>query len=340
MRRRLLMIVVMGLMAIPAQVQAQDGSRINYGDTVQGSLGGGSSEQSWVFAGREGDLILIDALALNADLDTYLALKDDRGSVIYTDDDSGESLNARIGPYRLNRTGDFEVSVTSYSGSGDYSLQLVLLPSVPAIREGKPLVGTVNSTHLADYFRLEMSEVPPDMLYRLAVTDDESYTDPVLSVYGPNGFITSTEYGSIGVIDPLVLAAGNTYVIVVSWNTLGNGGDYQLELSGSQVTLLENGVTQSGELDYEIYSQSHYFRGQAGTNARITVTIDAGNIAPAFEVNSIDYEYYLFSSDGGYMTATTTVISLPATSLYVITVRDGSYMGDNGSYTITVEWDE
>jgi len=40
------------------------------------------------------------------------------------------------------------------------------------------------------------------------------------------------------------------------------------------------------------------------------------------------------------MTATTTLISQPATSLYVITVRDGSYMGDNGSYTITVEWDE
>jgi hypothetical protein len=270
-------------------------------------------------------------------LDPYLTLQDSDGNSLVSDDDGGEGVNARIGPYPLPADGEFTINATSYTGTGEYTLDLKNLNTIPTIVPGKPLVGVVNVTHPSDYFLLATAPASNDTLVRLHISADDPYASPYLSVYGPSGFIISTETQSDpSTIDPIVLLPGQTYAVAVSWNPGSAGGPYELLLDKSSQDLLTEGVTQSGSLTYDTYSQRHYFRGEEGEVVRITVTGE-GEIAPALQIATLDFNTYLFTNEGEHMREVTTVVTIPTTAIYVVDIHDGSYSGGSGSYTIRLE---
>jgi hypothetical protein len=316
----------------------QQSTRIDYNQTVQGQLGEAHREDLWQFSGQAGDLILINMQSNNADnLDTYLTLSDDRGNMLLTDDDSGEGFNSRVGPFALPEDGTYEITAASYSGSGEYSLQLVNLRTRPYLTAGKPLVGLVDETLPAEYF---LVRAPDDesRLYRVSVTDDESYSDPILSVYDLEGFISSTEYQTNSFIDPLVTMPDQTYVIVVSYNPSSRGAPYELSLTASEIALLQDGESQSGSIDYQHYTGQHYFHAESGDHIRLTITTTGGDIAPAIEVKSADFDYAIFTSEGKSLLETSVSFEIPASTVYGITVHDSSYEGGEGEYEVLVEW--
>lgn len=325
------------MLLLTAAPLPQPAEPLGYNQTVQGQLGETHMEDVWQFTGQAGDLILISMQSRNADnLDTYLTLSNNQGNALMTDDDGGEGFNSRIGPYELPDDDTYQITAASYSGSGEYILQLINLKTRPYLKNGKPLVGQVDQSQPAEYFLLQAAD-DTESLYRITASDDESYSNPILTVYDMDGLITSTEYQTESVIDPLVASPGHVYVIVVSANTSSRGTPYELTLAPSEVDLLRDGAAQSGSLDYQHYTRQHYFHAEAGQNIRLTVTTTGGTIAPAIEVQSTDFDYVIFSSEGKGLHETTVQFEVPASTVYGITIHDTSYETSEGTYEVMVE---
>jgi hypothetical protein len=136
----------------------------------------------------------------------------------------------------------------------------------------------------------------------------------------------------------VVLDPGADYVAVVSWNANASGGAYQLQLGPSEVELLQDGIVQSGTLDFETFQSRHYFRGEAGQAVRITVGAHAANFSPAVGITTTEYVEYLFSSEADGIYETSVALVLPANTVYVIEITAGDYDMTDGSYTVQVDW--
>jgi hypothetical protein len=331
----LILCLAFGVRGASAESQLQQSLLIHYNETVRGQLTESSYSQTWTFTGHTGDLVLIDMRAIDSSLlDPYLTLRDPGGNSLLSDDDGGEGVNARIGPYPLPIDGEYSIEAMSYTGTGEYTLELKNLNTIPTIVPGKPLVGTLNAGHPSDYFLLVADPTQRETLVRLHISDDDPYTDPYLSVYGPSGFIIGTETQTdTATIEPVVLLPGQTYAIAVSWNPGGTSGSYQLLVDQSGMELLQVGLAQSGSLTPDTYSQRHYFRADEGETFRITVSAE-GEIAPAMQIATLDFSTYLFTGEGENARAVTAVITIPVTGVYVVDVHDGSYEGGSGTYTI------
>jgi hypothetical protein len=329
----------LGVQSASAAPSLQTATSLEYGEVGRGQLSETVSEESWTFSGQAGDLIMIDLRAIDMNnLDTHLTLLDAGGNTLITDDDSGERLNSRIGPLRLPSTGDYTIIAARYSGSGEYTLQVINVLTVPMLKNGKPLVGRVNPAQPTNFFTLESVPDIQDILWRLEVRDDDAYTDPVLTVYDSTGMVASTEYTETGSLDPLVPGSGETYAVVVSWNPSSVGGQYELALVNSEITLLEPGIPQTGTLDYSTFRQSHYFRGTAGQTVRLTVTVTRGDIVPMLYVTSSTD--LLFSNEGIALRELSIVLDLPVDTVYVVDVADSALTADSGDYTILLEYKE
>jgi hypothetical protein len=331
----LILCVVLGVAtAADARPAAAQTSRIEYNETVHSNIAENANEERWEFSGHTGDLILIDMRADGSNLDSYLSLLDPFGSPLVSDDDGGEGLNARIGPYLLPSDGIYTILAGRYSGAGSYLLELKNLNTIPTITTGKPLAGVLDSSHTTDYFLLPAVAV--DTLWQLSVSDDQPNTEPYLALYGPSGLLTSTEYDGGNSIDPVVALPDQTYVAVASWNSGSTGGPYQLDLNLSAVDLLNNGVPQTGTLSYDVLHQRHYFRGEAGQSVRLTASVE-GDIALSLNVTTQDNYVTLFSNMGEAPRALTVTLDIAQSGVYMVEVWDGSYMGGSGSYTISFE---
>lgn len=342
--RRILWIVpvlalLTGLSPASGAPLLQSDTRLSYNETVHGTISESTSEQNWSFSGHAGDLILIDLRADNVGLlDTYLTLLDEDGYTLMSDDDGGDSTNSRIGPYTLPAEGRFTIVAGRYSGSGDYTLELKDLRTLPVLVPGKSLIGVVNAAHPSDYFLVDTGTDPAHEIWKLEIIDDDPVYDAIMAFYGPNGYIASTESsGDTGILDPIVPFAGQNYVVTISWNSGSTGGPYEIELSPSEMELLQDGIPQEGSLDYDYYSREHYFRGEEGDTVQITARVE-GDITLGMDISSADYAHSLYFGEGEAAQEATVLLTLPASAVYVIEVHDGSYMGNSGTYSVQIDW--
>ncbi|MBN1681693.1 MAG: PPC domain-containing protein [Anaerolineae bacterium] len=317
----------------------QQGFPIRYGDVVQGRLNDANDSEWWTFEGQSGDLVLINMQASTAgNLDTVLTLTDDQDNTLATDDDSGTGFNSLLGPFELPDDGRYVITASRYGGDGEYRLELVNLLTYPAAAPGKPLVGVLNSMHTSEYFLLS-----PDLVantpYRVAVSDDDRFSDPILSLHSVSGWVTSSDNQDISVIDPFVPAPGDSTIVAVTWNPASVGGRYELVVSESTIELLGDGIPQTGTLDYEVIRRRHYFQAQAGDVIRLDITKTGGDISPVMDVRTIDYDFYLLSTRGATLYDASLRVRIPRTTMYVIEVADQSQQTNTGGYTLTLTWE-
>lgn len=331
-------VLVLNVAGVSAHTPDQQDSSLRYNDVVRGQITDSSDEQRWVFSGQAGDLIVIDMRATGPGLDSSLSLMGPDGSMLTLDDDGGLGFNSRIGPFELPADGAYTILAGRYSGQGDYILELRYLPTIPTLAPGKSLVGTVNAEQPNNFFVLDLAAPSEDdTLWRITIEDDQLYSDPVIAVYGPNGLIATTESGiDGGSLDPIIPLEGESYIVVVSWNADSAGGPYEITLRESERELLTDGVPQTGTLDSTTTSQAHYFRGTEGQTIRVSVRT-RDDIAPALEILSLDYSAYLFFNEGDKTREIRVTLTLPITAIYTINVRDGSFEGHSGTYTLDFE---
>lgn len=323
---------------VTAMPPRQDTSHIAYNQIVESHLTDSVTQQEWTFTARAGNAILIDMRAAeSALLDTFLTLLDPMGNTVAADDDSGEGLNARIGPVVLAQGGTHTIIASSYNGNGGYTLALTDVHTLPELSAGKPLVGTVSAEHPSEMFRLVSAPDRASPLARLSVSDDNPYADPFIAIYGESGFIAGTEETAASALDPVALIPDQITVAVVAWNPDSPGGAYEVTLEPSAIGLFADGVPQRGSLDYNTFTQQHYFVAQSGDVVRVTIAVE-GDIAPAIEVLSADFAVLLFTNSGEHVREVTAEITVPQSGIYVVSVTDGAFRGESGTYTLRLDW--
>ncbi len=302
--------------------QAQDGQSLRYGEAVQGSLNPSASEQDWRFSGNAGDWILVDMRAIgDGELDTFLTLLDPQGNALASDDDSGEGTNARLGPLKLPADGEYTILAGRYDGAGAYLLTLLNLALLPALAPQKPLIGALSDQHPADFFALAVPE-PGGRPLGLSVRSSDPARPSILSVYGTQGMLASTEDSGGETLDPLLLVAEELYAVVVGWSGQPGGETYELWLTDSRVPLLL--PDQSVEILLEPQAgAAYFFEGEEGTTARLTIDAAAG-IAPALTVTMPGNGDILFRNEGSQTRALTVTLDLPARGLYRLDISDAS----------------
>lgn len=111
---------------------------IVYGGQVIGTINNSTVQESFVFAGRAGDVVTINMIRTNGDLDALLTLRDRDGKQLTANDDGygTGSKDALISGYVLPVDGIYFIEASRYERtvgetSGDYVLQLtaVVAPS-------------------------------------------------------------------------------------------------------------------------------------------------------------------------------------------------------------------
>lgn len=314
---------------------AQDNALLPYDEIVRGRISEGASQERWTFFGQNGDLILLDMRALDPNfLDTHLTLIDPQGNTLASNDDGGQGLNSRIGPITLPAAGDYQVIAGRYSGIGDYTLELKNLTTLPEIKPGKPLGGTVTASQTTEYFLLAPTNA--DALLKLTLTGDASGATPYMLLYGPTGLLGSTEFNDMNQIDPVIPLDNAPLVIAVNWNPSSPGGDYELRIEESDLELLQPGTSQGGTLSVAETTGKHYFRATADQQIRLRISVD-GSIVPGMQVLSIDMTNYLFMTEGGAASEVSAVLTVPGDNVYSVEIWDASFSGETGSYTLSLD---
>jgi hypothetical protein len=336
----LTVLLLAGLGPVQAAPRLQNSQRITYDIPVTGQITFEVTEEAWVFDGAAGDVVLIDMRANEgSSLDCYLSLLDPSGLTMMTNDDGGEGLNSRIGPLPLPENGEYTVLASNYNGTGAYTLEVKNLNTIPMLAQGKPLVGMVNVDHPVEYFRLAVAPDQDMALVQLTVSDDEATTNPYITVYGGAGLIASTEYEESATVDPIALLPGQSYVAVIAWNPYSNGGPYELTLAPSEIGIIEDGVPQTGAMDYDTYTQQHFFVAEAGDLVHVVITAE-GDISPALDVYSADHSQFVFSADGEHVRSLEATLEIPDDGVYIVEIFDGSFAGQAGTYELTITWQD
>lgn len=109
---------------------------IVYGGQVIGTINESILQESFVFAGRAGDVVTISMVRTNGDLDALLTLRDVDGKQLTANDDGygSGSKDALISGYILPADGIYFIEASRYERtagdtSGDYVLQLTAVPA-------------------------------------------------------------------------------------------------------------------------------------------------------------------------------------------------------------------
>lgn len=199
----------------------------------------GSEVERWTYDGVAGELVIVDAWAI----DTFLRFYGPDGTLLDEDDDSGPTfLSSRI-RYLLGTSGTYSIEVSAVGGDqGDYSL--AVLP--PETRHRGPV-------ELDQKVNAAIGQGGVDLWTfggetGQAISIDARGFDTRLRVYGPDGrFLHENndglpEFGSRISILPMLAGA---YTIEVT-GVFGDSGGYELLLAA---TLMRDRGTISGPGD-------------------------------------------------------------------------------------------
>lgn len=200
------------------------GSQIQYGDTVTGTLTNAEGDR-WTFTGSAGDPVLISLDS--TEFDPYLELRDAQDAEVGTNDDGGPGTNALLSVV-LPADGTYTIVARSFSnGQGAYTLAL----------------------QLADIQSIDMNQTVTEDLSNPAgdrwlftgtngqsvhITLDSGEFDPYLELFGPGGALLVSDddsgYDLNAMLDTTLPANGDYMIVVRSYR--GNGvGNYTLALS-------------------------------------------------------------------------------------------------------------
>jgi len=170
--------------ATPEATQAQ-GSSANL--VIEEALNSDQPEFRYTFTGRGGDVVIISMTS--EALDSVLTLLDASGVQVASNDDDGETLDARIGPFSLPADGSYTIVASSYglsqggeAESGSFTLTLEQASVTPLVL-GQPAPASFDAQTTSQLFGLELQA--GDVIFGSVVSNGG--LDTVLELIGPSG---------------------------------------------------------------------------------------------------------------------------------------------------------
>ncbi|MHB8625072.1 MAG: serine/threonine protein kinase [Aggregatilineales bacterium] len=217
-------------------------SRLDYGDTRDGTLGPGS-EQVYAFLARMGDTVQARILAKSGDLEPTLQLTDDLGSVLYSSNqqDHGHTFD-QLQPTLITRTGKYTLTVGTKGyrpNSGDYRLDLALTGIAGTLTPDNPQKNLLSPQFPQRAFTFQ--GVAGQYIRLIAEPGLNSQLDPFLILLAPNGWLIAFASSSAdrkATLDGLQLGESGQYTAIVTRpggdagvNVAAGVGEFNLTMS-------------------------------------------------------------------------------------------------------------
>ncbi len=143
----------------PAANDKDDKRVLTNNKALKGKIQPASDVDKYFFFGTEGQRVTISMTRLGGSLDGYMQLYDAvYDTVLASDDDSGGNLNPRISNYALQRSGRYEIILTSFHGNstGNYNVVVSLTGSDAndnrLLVNNKTLKGIISPASDLDYY--------------------------------------------------------------------------------------------------------------------------------------------------------------------------------------------
>ncbi len=221
------------LRLISGNVAVPTGTMV-YGETVEGNLVGGEII-SYSFDGTSGDII---SVAVETEFDSYLELKNAAGEVIFSDDDSGGSLQPAITEFTLPETGLYELELSGFStfDEGPYTITLTAGEGgvtfdpgeATPISYGETVTTAIDSGNTA---ALSFSGTEGDVV---TISMDAPF-DGLMELYDSTGQRLTSDDDSGGNLNPRIenftLPATGDYRIVISAFGGVSSGEFTVTLA-------------------------------------------------------------------------------------------------------------
>lgn len=326
---------------LPAEAVAGPGREIQIGTTVTGTLGPNSPTVIYNFIAQAGYVVTISMES--SLIDSYLRLGDQRGNQLLADDDSGEDLNARIGPVRLPEDGayvviasSFENAVSEGAGSdiGDFTLTVTAYEpeaiSIPATVEGTLASGEVLTIYsfeasMGDILRISLDSDDFDPLVTL--TEANNITSPTLrdDDSGP---------GHNALIVPYIVPASGTYYLTAVNFDSRDSGDYTLTVEILEPTPIAYDDVAEASLTYHDQAAGIYLF-EAAEGEIIDIVVESPtDLDTTLTVLGPDGSQVAFNDDAVGRNPALLGLELPGAGNYTFVVQPFSR---NSSGDITVQ---
>ncbi len=251
--------------ATPTPTPEPGGGPISVGETRSGAINSAEQVDEWTFTARAGEFVTIrmETTGIAAMLDPFLELVGPEGRVLYSDDDSGSRLDARLQDVLLPASGTYTIRASgASSATGIYNLVLreglpptpTLPPPTPGpsptpfdqiILLGERLAGELRPNTGGDVFILQVDQ--PMVIELLLEVEDPSFnlylelTEPVA---GTQQLVSYANAAPVVYLPSLFLRMRGDYVFRV------RAVESRFVPYAFQVNRVEASTTTGGEISY------------------------------------------------------------------------------------------
>ncbi len=292
----------------------QGGTPLDYDQPVTGTLDDQTFRQVYTFNGRADDVVAISMTQTSGDLDPYLLLTDDLGSILARSDDDGSGADALIAFKRIPADGRYFVIATRFgqahgSTSGEYRL---LLEHVKAggsqdvvLRYGDSVFGRVTpeEPQVFYFLRAQRGDVINVTVRRIS-----GDLDPRVDLATPDGIVLVSNDD-----DPLAegtLDAGirsytvlETGVYLIAATRFGDKagdteGSFVLEVTQTppedlgasleEARLIDYGATMPGAIDDDVPVRYFRFDARRGDVITVSLTAESGDLDPLLKLVDVN----------------------------------------------------
>ncbi len=230
-----LLLMITALPGLTPVTAAQCGGTIRAGQTVSGSIPRAGVSCSYTYAGAANETVIIAMEATSRGLDPYLELKNRRGTLLASDDDSGGNGNSLI-TYRLPAADTYTIVARAYNDAGSGSFRLRLDSSTAGgdaipITANTWVAGTIASK--GQRIRYTFSGTSGDIV-NIAMRATTPGLDPWLDLIDPRGTIVASDDDSLGGSNSLIsryrLLQTGQYIFVARAYNDASTGSFEVRL--------------------------------------------------------------------------------------------------------------
>jgi len=278
----------------------------------------------WTFEGSVGQIISIAMDEDDGTLDTWLTLLGPDGTILSTDDDSGDNTNSLIHNFALSENGSYTILPVGYSPTGAYTLLLTEVTHQP-IAFDELIQGDIED-HVAWDFAGQAGQI-----VRVAMSKAGSGLDTRLTLLGPDGTIQSADndsgYDTNSLIRGVYLPQDGVYTVLP--DGYGSSGEYILILTEATVRPMNFGEMVEGDFEDDAVWA---FEAQDEKIVRIEVNPDDSDVYTRLKWGKSDGTTLFTNSARGSLAVT---LSLPLSGTYTLEPR-GIEEGA-GSYSLVLD---
>lgn len=332
--------------SIWAKTLRQGGIPLNYGEAVTGSLDDELFRQVYVFTGQAEEVVAINMERIEGDLDPYLLLTDEQGSILAVSDDDGSGADARIEVEHLPAMGRYFVIATRYGQEhgntrGDYQLLLEQIGTSIAsasstLQYGDSVLGRISAEQpLMFYFvRAQRGEVINVLMRRTS-----GNLDPRLDLATPDGLVLVSNdddpqaEGTLdaGIREYTILRTGLYLIVATRFGDQAGDTEGSFVVSVTQISpedlgaspeqarLLDYGMSLEGALDTDVPVRYYRFDAQRGDVITATLASRSGALDPLLKLTDANLSELARDDDGsGGVDARIAAFTLPSSGTYYL----------------------